>query len=58
VKNHVAGSVPFNNKLNLIGRQYANNPASNRDGFLWRDIYVSSNLLNRTMWNNVSLSLH
>jgi hypothetical protein len=49
VKNRVAGSVPFNNKLNLIGRQCANIPASNRDSFLWRDICVSSNLLNRTI---------
>jgi hypothetical protein len=31
-------------------------PASNTDGFLWRDICVSSNQLSRPIWNKETLS--
>jgi hypothetical protein len=31
-------------------------PASNLDGFLWRDKYVSSTQMNRPIWNKMCIS--
>jgi hypothetical protein len=44
------------NNTILTGNNVLDAPASNTDGFLWRDTCVSSSHLSRTNWNKGSLS--
>jgi hypothetical protein len=41
-----------------LGNNVVDAPDSNWDGYLWRDTCVSSNQLNRPIWNKMTLSPH
>jgi hypothetical protein len=40
----------------LTGNNALDTPATKNDGFLWNDTCVSSTVLNRPIWNKMSLS--